>query len=288
MDIISNFPPILELFNKNNDDTKNKILSTISSPPAQTDGTGWIYGFYSPKDKFQSKNNFWIKMGRTERNPFHRVEREWGGEMVFCLKTSYNYKLERLVHLFFDFAREERKGICNDAFDPTKCKTISTQTDNTYKTAPSKWEQLCDFFSCLCCTSIKTKENEKILNNIELADNLANNKNSSPHAEREWFHFTEIINIPYWVSQLWSMVELSYGGSLLKSSSLNNEEEVSKININTATFDELITLPYIGNVIALKIIDHRAKNKFTCIDELKNIHKGLQFKIDKIKNKICV
>ena len=77
-------PRLREIFEKNNKDIQKKIIETIEKDPSQADDIGWLYGFFSPKDKTsQNQNNFWIKLGRTERNPFNRVG-EWGGELIFC------------------------------------------------------------------------------------------------------------------------------------------------------------------------------------------------------------
>lgn len=45
----------------------------------------------------------------------------------------------------------------------------------------------------------------------------------------------------------------------------------SKININTCTEAELITLPGIGEVTAKKILDYREGNLFKIIDDIKNV-----------------
>ena len=96
------------LFNKNTDDTKRKILDLMLEPPSPSDALGWLYGFFAKEDGIQSSNNFKIKLGRTERSPTTRVNDEWDGDMLFCIKTSQNKRLERLVHLFFDFCRIAR------------------------------------------------------------------------------------------------------------------------------------------------------------------------------------
>jgi competence ComEA-like helix-hairpin-helix protein len=61
------------------------------------------------------------------------------------------------------------------------------------------------------------------------------------------------------------------------------------ISINSATEEELILLPGIGEVIAKKIVDYRIKNKgFQTKDEIIKV-KGIgKIKFEKIKDKICV
>jgi len=67
------------------------------------------------------------------------------------------------------------------------------------------------------------------------------------------------------------------------------KQEVKKININTATADELATLPGVGNTIAKNIVEYREKNgNFKTIEELKNV-KGIgDKKLEAIKGLITV
>lgn len=61
-----------------------------------------------------------------------------------------------------------------------------------------------------------------------------------------------------------------------------------KVNINTATPDQLVKLPGIGKVLAQRIVEYRAKTPFKTIDEIKNI-KGIGDKeFAKIKDLITV
>lgn len=62
-----------------------------------------------------------------------------------------------------------------------------------------------------------------------------------------------------------------------------------KVNLNTATAEQLQTLPGIGPVLAKTVIDHRAKNgKFTKIEEILNV-KGVGEKMfQKIKDRLVV
>ncbi len=72
-----------------------------------------------------------------------------------------------------------------------------------------------------------------------------------------------------------SAVNVVYSSSSSKttiSASSTTNKNVSKININTATADELESLPSIGTSIAKRIIKYRTQNgKFTDINEMKEV-----------------
>ena len=63
----------------------------------------------------------------------------------------------------------------------------------------------------------------------------------------------------------------------------------TKININTATISELVTLSGIGEGTAIKIIDYREKNgQFKSIEDIKNVSGIGDAKYESIKDYICV
>ena len=69
-----------------------------------------------------------------------------------------------------------------------------------------------------------------------------------------------------------------------KSTTINE-----KVNINTATQEELDTLPSIGPSIASKIIDYREQNgKFNSIEEIKEVSGIGDAKYEKIKDSITI
>jgi len=83
-------------------------MKKLNKPISKSDKRGFIYGFRKKTD-INTKNNFWIKLGRTDRNnPTVRVIEEWNGLLIFCTETPFNHKLESLVHYLFNYANEIR------------------------------------------------------------------------------------------------------------------------------------------------------------------------------------
>jgi len=62
----------------------------------------------------------------------------------------------------------------------------------------------------------------------------------------------------------------------------------SKVNLNTATIEQLVELKGIGEKTAQKIVDYRKGTKFKSIDELVNV-KGVGSKtLEKIRDQLTV
>lgn len=69
---------------------------------------------------------------------------------------------------------------------------------------------------------------------------------------------------------------------------VSNNVDSDKININTASKDELMSLNGIGDTLAQNIIDYRNKNSFESIEDILNVNGIGQSKYEKIKEYICV
>lgn len=61
-----------------------------------------------------------------------------------------------------------------------------------------------------------------------------------------------------------------------------------KVNINTATKEELKTLNGIGDTLAQNIIEYRNNNSFETIEDILNVNGIGDSKYEKIKEYICV
>ncbi|MBU5440005.1 helix-hairpin-helix domain-containing protein [Tissierella sp. MSJ-40] len=68
----------------------------------------------------------------------------------------------------------------------------------------------------------------------------------------------------------------------------SNSTVESKVNINTCTKEELMSLPGIGEVTASKIIEYRDNNIFRSIDDIKNVSGIGEKKFEGIKEMITV
>lgn len=74
-----------------------------------------------------------------------------------------------------------------------------------------------------------------------------------------------------------------------QESSLENKENATKININSATIEELDTLPGVGEATANKILNYRSENgNFNSIEEIKNVNGIGDKKYEEIKDLISV
>ncbi len=77
--------------------------------------------------------------------------------------------------------------------------------------------------------------------------------------------------------------------SITEKDNSNDKEESQKININTASIEELDKLPGVGEATANKIVNHRKENgDFKNIEEIKNVNGIGDKKFENMKDLICV
>ena len=84
-------------------------------------------------------------------------------------------------------------------------------------------------------------------------------------------------------------VQVNSNTNNIMQNSTANKNQTSKININTATQEELDSLPGIGPSTALKIINYRKENgKFSKIEDLKEVSGIGEAKFNQLKGLITV
>jgi len=69
---------------------------------------------------------------------------------------------------------------------------------------------------------------------------------------------------------------------------INNQKENTLVNINTASLEQLMTITGIGESKAISIIEYREKNKFTKVEDIKNVSGIGDALFEKIKDNITI
>ncbi|ARF12663.1 helix-hairpin-helix motif protein [Klosneuvirus KNV1] len=210
------------IFEKNTRLTKNKIMRILNTCININSYTsrGWIYGFMHKND-INTETNFKIKIGKTSlENPYTRIMSQQNGIPKFVFKTNKYHDCERLIHLFFRFA-----------------KYI------TYR-------------------------------------------------GREWFNFTEKINIEYYIQLIINMINSNLNCTNINSFNKNqsNYHMISPININNIKINvNTISKPILKHMpLQLRIrqridriIEYREENgPYNFVGEIIKVHgiKASQYK----------
>ncbi|KGG80175.1 hypothetical protein Y919_07660 [Caloranaerobacter azorensis H53214] len=82
--------------------------------------------------------------------------------------------------------------------------------------------------------------------------------------------------------------EKNFVGNSQENVILNTSVSTNKININNASLNELMELPGIGKVLAGRIIEYRAKNRFNSIEDIKNVSGIGEKRFEAIKDLITI
>lgn len=222
------------ILSKNESIVCQKFIAKLTTDMSSADGEGHVYG-YIPRGAPFKKTNFKMKLGRTQKfNPEDRVA-EWGGKLVFSVRTVCNRKLERLVHLLFD------------------AWNIDVFNEETQKNE-IEWFHF----------------TEKV--HVATLANMINDIMSDMHMEDESDSDTNV-KVPIIVTHVRS-----------KSGFLTS----GKININTATHQELTRLTGIADKLAIRILDYRESRRFNSIEDIMNVPYIKDGVFAKCKHQLCV
>lgn len=75
---------------------------------------------------------------------------------------------------------------------------------------------------------------------------------------------------------------------ILTEEEIHTKEDSNLVNINTASINDLMSLPGIGEIYAKRIIDYRNDNAFASVEEIKNIEGIGDKTFEKIKDLITI
>lgn len=135
---------------------------------------------------------------------------------------------------------------------------------------------------------VELKSNERLMEGVKLCDGLTDeadtNRINLAMKVKDEGHYI----IPKEGEEI-ALNDLNENVENNNNDNNSGEGESKKININSASKEELDSLPGVGEVTAQKILDYRDENKeFKSIDEIKNV-KGIgENKFNDLKDYICI
>jgi competence ComEA-like helix-hairpin-helix protein len=242
--VLEDYPELLELYKKNGKVIQGEIIKKLETLPSESDGRGWVYGYRLEGD-LKLRTNFKVKLGRTGRpDPYNRIK-EQGGIMEFCTSSNWNRKFERLIHLFFSYARFTR-GKQREWFHFREWINVEKIVSQIKELMELKMEKLVD--NALNVEVKNSKDKREI---SEVKDQPVTSKN------RNLYTYTNGIKLP-------------------------------KININTASKKELMTLSGVGDVISDMIIIYRESKKFEKIEDIMKVKYIKEGRFEVIKDRLTV
>lgn len=130
---------------------------------------------------------------------------------------------------------------------------------------------------------VKVEEGERVIDAIEAAGG------ATPEANLSKINLAYLLEdgMKIYIPSVNDVEEIEYVTN--SSGTLESESKDVKVNINTATSEELQNLPGIGESIANRIIAYRKENgKFSKIEDLKNVSGIGDAKFNNIKSYIFV
>jgi DNA uptake protein ComE-like DNA-binding protein len=239
-----------EILSKNGLGAKQKFTAKLTAEMSHADGEGHVYG-YIPRGYPFKKTNFKMKLGRTQKfNPEDRVA-EWGGKLVFSVRTVCNRKLERLVHLIFDAWH----------IDVENEETGKSEIEWFHFTEKIHVATLVNMLNDIMSDMHMSDDEDS----VPIVDPVTATNNVLTHA-----NVPNVQNVSNVTVQAKAKAGFPTGG------------------INTASHHELILVTGIADGLAIRILDYRKSRKFTDIEDIKNVPYIKEAVFNKCKHQICV
>lgn len=128
---------------------------------------------------------------------------------------------------------------------------------------------------------VELENGKRVIDAVELAGGLKNDADIDRINLAKKLVDEEKIYVP----KIGEEVSIELSESITTTSDQNQS---GKVNINTCSKSELVGLPGIGDVLADRIIEYRSANKFSTIEDIKNVSGIGEKKFESIKDLIIV
>lgn len=128
---------------------------------------------------------------------------------------------------------------------------------------------------------VELENGKRVIDAVELAGGLKNDADIDRINLAKKLVDEEKIYVP----KIGEEVSIELSESIATTS---DQSQSGKVNINTCSKSDLVGLPGIGDVIADRIIEYRSTNKFSTIEDIKNVSGIGEKKFESIKDLITV
>lgn len=191
------------------------------------------------------------------------------------------------------FNKKEESNIENNQFlsgetESNEENSVSNELKETFIETISE-EIYVDISGCVINPGVyQLKNNQRIIDAIDMAGGLCSDADTSNINFAKKLSDEMKIHIRK-IGETFNEISSDFNNELDSSSNNpSSDSNSSKININTASKEQLMTLPGIGDKKATEIINYRENKKFTNIEDIKNISGIGDKTFEKIKEFIIV
>ena len=223
--------------------------------------------------------------------------------LVIILSAFYKFVLKGSGDFTISAFKNGRSASVTESTAPEttaeKTETESTQTSET----PTKPKETVQLISVYICGEVNKPGIYEAPKGVMLNDIIEDAGGLTDNASVNNINFVYQItgNMSIYIPSKSEIEKGFNGGDIIRQEGVyvwgNNGQssgadtgstKTLMVNINTATVDELRTLPGIGEVTAQTIVDYRNKTPFKKIEDIKNVTGIGDSKYNRIKDYICV